>query len=317
MTVLIAEDDVTSRAMLAAVLGKWGYDVVAVCDGAQAWETLLGPHPPHLVLLDWMMPGMDGPEVCRRIRQREEQGHEQAGCTYVILLTARDAKQDVVCGIEAGADDYVVKPFDPGELRVRLRAGERIVELHDRLHAALASMRHQAMTDPLTSALNRRAILDRLDSEMSRTRRGGAGLWLSILDLDHFKQVNDQHGHLVGDAVISECARQMGAVIRRYDLLGRWGGEEFLIIVPGHAGATAPAVFERVREAVAASQVPTADGPVGITASLGVVVWDGEEGVESLLARADEMLYRAKTNGRNRVECQPAPALLPPARRSA
>lgn len=299
MEILIAEDDPTSRQILVVVLQKWGYTVRVARDGAEAWAQLQGPEAPRLAVLDWMMPQMDGVEICRRLRDEEP---ERDHYTYILLLTAKGAKGDVIEGMEAGADDYLVKPFDPQELRVRLRAGQRIIELQQELKSAQEELRRQSMTDPLTGILNRRAVLERLEAEMSRAGREARHLGLGLLDIDHFKMVNDTWGHLAGDNVLREVARRARAGLRVYDVFGRVGGEEFLLVLPGADVMSAAKVADRLREAICIEPVSGPKGPIQVTASLGVTAWVRGEGVDPLLERADMALYLAKERGRNRVE---------------
>lgn len=299
MRVLIAEDDVTSRTFLEAVLKKWQYETVSCSDGNEAWAALQLPDAPQLAILDWMMPGMDGVEVCRRLRGRPA-GEERY--VYVILLTSKTSKHDTVRGIEAGADDYIAKPFDPQELQVRLRAGQRIIELQSQLLVTREALRVQATHDVLTGLLNRRAILDRLEVELSRGRREGRSLSLGMLDLDRFKDVNDTRGHQIGDVVLAESARRIQAVLREYDSVGRYGGEEFLAIVPGTTRATYPGVFERIRAAIADRAMPVPGERLSITASLGVAVSDETSTADELIRAADKALYQAKDKGRNCIE---------------
>lgn len=299
MEILIAEDDPTSRQILVALLSKWGYKVLAACDGAQAWKALQGADAPRIAILDWMMPEMDGLELCRRVRQDKD---GRPHYTYILLLTARGAKEDLVQGMEAGADDYLVKPFDPQELKVRIRAGQRIVELETQLQAAQEELRRQSMTDPLTGILNRRAVLERLEAEISRAGRENTSLGLGILDLDHFKQVNDTFGHLAGDEVLKETVERVRGSLRTYDVFGRVGGEEFLVVLPGTPLSGAKGVAERLRRAISQLPMSTHKGLVRVTASLGVTVWTGREGIDSFIERADRALYMAKAKGRNRVE---------------
>ena len=302
MRALIAEDDVTSRTMLQAILARWGYDLVVVADGLAAWEALQRDDAPRLALLDWMMPGMDGLEVCRRVRARET-----AEPPYLIILTARGDKADIVAGLEAGADDYIAKPYDSGELRARLGVGRRVIELQERLRFALAEAQRLARTDPLTEVHNRRAILGLLDAELARAARGNGPLSVSMLDIDHFKRVNDTFGHAAGDAVLCECARRIAAAIRPYDIVGRFGGEEFLLVINTNGVEPCTNPFERVRAAVADAPFPVGPGGVLITVSQGVACWNGTESGEQLVHRADTALYRAKENGRDRVEFAGAP----------
>jgi two-component system, cell cycle response regulator len=207
LRVLVAEDARFARHLLQGALHGWGYQVVLAEDGEQAWRALQGPDPPSIALLDWMMPGLDGLEVCRKVRQAGREPY-----TYVILLTGRDRQEDVVAGLAAGADDYLRKPFDNLELEARIRTGRRIVELQAELIAAREALRQQATTDPLTGLANRRTILETLGRELERCRRSKAACAVVFVDLDHFKQVNDTHGHSAGDEVLRQTAATMRAV---------------------------------------------------------------------------------------------------------
>lgn len=297
MRVLVAEDDLTSRLVLQKTLVKWGYEVLAVCDGNEALEELQKPDAPALLVLDWEMPGMDGIDVCRQVRAREG-GHSH----YIILLTARSGTEDLVAGLEAGANDYVRKPFDPAEMRARVEVGRRFVELYDQLLASQRALEHLARTDSLTQIMNRGATMARLYEEVARTKREGSTLALGVMDIDHFKRVNDIYGHAVGDQVLREVVRRLTVAVRPYDGLGRIGGEEFLVLIPGAARENARAVLERARQVVCATPVNHADRQVDVTVSLGGTTTRGDEPEDQVLIRADEALYRAKELGRNRVE---------------
>jgi two-component system, cell cycle response regulator len=295
MRVLIAEDDLTSRLLLKKVLEKWGYEVVVTTDGAEAWELLRNDDSPRLVVLDWMMPEMDGVEVCRRVRALDT--HQPP---YIILLTALGEQDHVIAGLGAGADDFVGKPYDPAELRARVEVGRRLVELNAELIAVQLRLEEQAHTDALTGLLNRGAIVERLEIEFERADREGGDIGIGMADIDHFKRVNDTHGHAAGDAVLRELAGRMESALRPYDSLGRFGGEEFLILVPGASHPELAEVLERVRAAVAASPVAISQGTLVVSVSLGGVMREGEA-VDALIARADEALYAAKANGRDQV----------------
>jgi diguanylate cyclase (GGDEF)-like protein len=299
MQVLIADDDQISRRMLANMLASWGYDVLPANDGAVAWRMLQPPDAPRLAILDWMMPGMTGPAVCRELRRTRTEPY-----TYVLLLTSRTNKEDVVEGMDSGADDYVTKPFDAQELQVRLRAGRRVLDLQSELVAAREALREQATRDPLTCVWNRHAILDTLNREASRAAREGSPLAVILADLDHFKHVNDSHGHLAGDAVLREAARRMQACIRSYDHAGRYGGEEFLMVLPGSSGANAVQLAERVRRAVGGKPIAAGNVSIHLTASFGVTAIErgAAASPEALIRVADHALYRAKKTGRDRVE---------------
>ncbi len=299
MKVLVADDEVVSRRTLQLYLSKWGYEVILAEDGNQAWRLLEGENAPKLVVLDWMMPGLDGAQLCRRIRQRLSERY-----TYILLLTAKNSQEDVIGGLEAGADDYVTKPFDAQELKVRLNTGKRILFLQDQLIASKEALREMAMRDPLTGLWNRAAIDDILRVEMARALRLGAPIGLALADIDHFKRINDTHGHLAGDAVLQDVAEKLRGLVRPYDAVSRYGGEEFLIVLPGCDETNAAAHAERLRQAVERMTVETPMGQVQVTTSFGVTVIPPQPAADRLLAvkRADEALYEAKDHGRNRVE---------------
>jgi len=298
MNVLVAEDDNLNLRILQTFLEKWGWNVVVARDGTEAWTLLQQEGAPSMAILDWMMPGMDGVQVCREVRRLPEQRY-----TYLILLTAKFQKQDILEGFDAGADDYLTKPFDANELRARLRAGCRILELQEQLRQAYAAMELRATHDASTTLWNRAAILEAAHAELSRAHREGTSVNFILADLDDFKQVNDVYGHLAGDAVLREAAQRMQGCMRPYDSLGRYGGEEFLIVVPGPVPASGLRVAERVRDSIAQAPVETPEGRICITVSLGVAGSSGASPVEvdQLLRLADTALYRAKHEGRNRV----------------
>lgn len=296
MKILIAEDDLTSRSILTAVLKKWGFDPVAAEDGSAAWDLLQRPDAPGLILLDWNMPGMDGLEVCRRLRE-----NDSPNPPYVILLTARDEKGDIVQGLEAGANDYVAKPYDNEELQARIRVGQRMLDLQSHLMEARDALVHQATYDPLTEILNRRAILDRLAQEISRAKREEGSLSLGMCDIDHFKNINDAYGHRAGDEALVAFTRCIQDRLRAYDSFGRYGGEEFLVIAPGSMGHGGESLYERLRAGVADTEIATNAGTLSLTVSIGVAPGTGLSSVDALLATADAALYQAKAEGRNRV----------------
>ncbi len=299
MRALVADDDTASRILLQKVLTKWGYDVVTASEGEEAWKILTGDNPPDLAVLDWMMPELDGVEVCRRIRALD-----LSSPPYLILLTSRGDKQDIATGLEAGAADYVQKPFDHDELRARLLVGRRFAELNRKLLDAHRELRRQALTDPLTHIMNRRAILMRLSEEMARAPRQGLPLSIGTLDIDHFKAVNDEYGHAGGDLVLQSVVDRALKALRPYDALGRIGGEEFLIVMPGVGPRDAEIVLERLRKIVRASPIEVSGQEITITVSIGGAVIQGES-MDELLNRSDEALYRAKGTGRDCVVMAP------------
>lgn len=296
MKVLIAEDDAVSRHVIKANLEKWGYQVIETRDGGEAWKILSSDDAPNLALLDWVMPEIDGIEVCRRIRAMGREPY-----IYVILLTAKAQKEEMIEGLECGADDYVVKPFHPHELRVRLRAGERIVALQQQLIDAREKLRELATRDTLTGILNRGAVYDLLRQELERGVRGKTPVHICMLDIDHFKRINDTLGHPAGDEVLRETAARIRHALRAYDTVGRYGGEEFLVILPGGTSESAHAVAERIRICINDSPVRVQENEVAITASLGLASVEMPTSVEpdTLLKEADLALYEAKHSGRD------------------
>src|SRR5262245_9743383 len=256
MKVLVADDEIVSLRLIESSLKRWGYDVVTAADGIEALAILNGPDRPNLAILDWMMPEMSGVEICRELRLHKSEGEY----TYVIMLTAKRTKDDVIQGLEAGADDYLTKPFHPQELRVRLRTGRRILYLLEQLVVAREALRDQATHDVLTQLWNRVALMEILDKELARAEREEASLGIILLDLDHFKSVNDTHGHRAGDDVLREVAEAMRGTTRPYDAVGRYGGEEFLIILPGCDQVNAVSHAERLRKAVSQAAVAAPAG---------------------------------------------------------
>lgn len=290
MRVLIADDDPTALLLLESALVEWGYEVVRAQDGNEAWEMLHRSDHPPLAILDWMMPGMDGIEICRKLRHESDESY-----VYLILLTGKTSTRDIVAGMEAGADDYVSKPFEEQELKVRLRAGRRIAELNE-------ALRIQAKCDALTGIWNRRMILEILEREVARAAREQTCVGVIMADLDHFKRLNDTLGHLAGDAALRAAAKRMSESLRKYDALGRYGGEEFLIVLPGCDAPRTLATAERIRQSFALAAVPLPNGEAPVTVSLGTATSSGGQlSPDKLLRLADDALYRAKRAGRNRA----------------
>lgn len=298
MRILIAEDDPISSRVLQAYLNKWGYEVIVTHDGQEAWKALQQKDAPKLAVLDWMMPAMDGIEVIRRLREDSERPY-----VYVLLLTAKGQKQDIIWGLEKGADDYLTKPFDAHELQARIRTGKRILDLQEQLIAAGEALRQEATHDHLTGFWNRTGILDILQRECARSLRTGSALAVVMADLDHFKRINDTLGHLAGDEVLREVSGRMQASVRSYDSIGRYGGEEFVIILPDCEAPSALQQAERLRMDVAKKPVQAAGTELSVTLSLGIAAstqapW---EDYQALLRAADSALYRAKAAGRNQA----------------
>lgn len=297
--ILIADDDKLSRRLLQTTLEKAGYEVVAVDNGDAAVKLLSSPDSPRLALLDWMMPGMDGPAVTRALRSQHDRPY-----IHIILLTSRHAKEDIIAGLDAGADDYLTKPFHPPELRARLRTGERILLLEQKLVEAREDMRFKATHDSLTSLWNRAVIVDILQREITRSSRDRSkGVTTVLADIDHFKKVNDTYGHAIGDAVLREVARRLSDAVRSYDAVSRYGGEEFLVVLVGCPSQLAKSRAEHLRHIIDSKPFETSAGLLNISLSLGLAGTDDWNGLtaEELIHQADVALYRAKETGRNRA----------------
>ena len=298
MRILIADDELMSRRLLEKTMQRAGYEVTAVANGQLAAAELCKPDGPRLALLDWIMPELDGPGVCREVRKRKDHSY-----VYMILLTSKEKKEDVVAGLESGADDYLTKPFDPEELKARLRTGKRILDLEDRLIEAREEMRFQATHDALTSLWNRGVVMELLGRELTRARRENKCTAILLGDLDHFKRVNDTFGHLAGDEVLKETARRLVSSVRSYDFVGRFGGEEFLVTLNNCDPAFGLARAEKIRQTIADRPVETSAGAVPISMSFGLLLsqeW-GYMSVVELLHEVDTALYAAKAAGRNCV----------------
>ncbi len=295
MKILIAEDDALSRRILELALVRLGHEPTSVTNGTDAQELLLNPEGPRLAILDWMMPGADGLAVCRAVRRRE------GPYVYVILLTARDRHEDMVAALAADVDDFLTKPLDASELQARLRSGERLLTLQESLLETQEKLRYQATHDDLTGLWNRPTVRKQLDAELSRAKRGARPVAVLLADVDHFKKVNDTHGHSAGDVVLREAALRMRSALRAYDSIGRYGGEEFLIVLPDCTTELAMMVAERARAAVAAPvRLGEVDLPLSISLGVASTAAVAAES-DALIRAADQALYRAKAAGRNRV----------------
>ncbi len=295
---LIAEDDPISSRILEKNLRSWGYETIVARNGNQAWEALRGPTT-RLALLDWMMPGAEGPELCRRIRALNKPGY-----TYIILLTSRDSIQDIIDGLEAGADDFMTKPVNFAELRARLQTGGRIIALEDKLLDSQKRLFELATRDSLTGIWNRATILRFLSDEMAHCRRGGDySLSTILIDVDYFKKINDTYGHQIGDKVLSRVTACLEKHIRPYDKVGRYGGDEFLIVLPNCSLYHVAVVAERLRSAVEKQKIRVEGGSLNLSLSLGCASSEcfRRPAGERMIKESDRALYKAKQEGRNRV----------------
>jgi two-component system chemotaxis response regulator CheY len=299
--ILVADDDLLERKILSAVLEKNGHETILAENGGQAWD-LLQREKPRLLITDWSMPSMDGMELIQTVRSADLPGY-----VYIILLTAKGDSGDVVAGLKAGADDYLTKPFNVHELEARIAVGERILRLEDKLTATLSQLEQQAMYDGLTNVMNRRAVYLFAQGELERARRADDPFSLIFLDIDNLKTINDQYGHLYGDVAIKAVARTLQTGSRPYDGVGRWAGDEFVIVLPGVDAANARKVANRILQNMNDQNLPIADKiETNISLSAGIVtinkVVNSDHILDALVDSADEALYRAKRNGRNQVQ---------------
>jgi diguanylate cyclase (GGDEF)-like protein len=300
MQALVVDDSAVYRKLIGDHLRSWGFGVILAESGSEAWRILEQPNAPKLVLLDWVLPDLDGLELCQRIRQ----AGASSPYTYIILLTSKEGRQNMLQAMQAGADDYLVKPFDELELKARLLVGKRILDLQEELVSARESMRHAATHDSLTGLTNRGEILAMLERELERARRERKPVAVILCDVDHFKDVNDTLGHLFGDEALREIGRRLRSQLRVYDGVGRYGGEEFLMVLPSCDLPNALLRADGLREIIAKTPVVCSGEERLITMSMGVAVsaCEGKNEVEMLLNQADAGLYKAKENGRNRIE---------------
>jgi two-component system cell cycle response regulator len=295
--ILIAEDDKVSLRILEKNISGWGYDIVVAGNGEEALRTLRAGDV-RLAILDWMMPGTNGIEICRFIRQ--DVGPKYV---YIIMLTSRDRRQDIVEGLEAGADDYMAKPVNFLELRARIQTGRRVVELEDRLLESNRMLKDLASRDNLTSLWNRANVFQFLEEDLARGRRESRPVSAIMIDVDNFKTVNDAHGHLAGDIVLIEVAKRLERGVRPYDKVGRYGGDEMLVILPGCGLAEAAAIGERLRRFISGEKLRTPAGDLDVTVTLGCSSSElfPDATAETLVQASDAALYKGKSQGRNRV----------------
>jgi diguanylate cyclase (GGDEF)-like protein len=291
MKILIADDEPGSRLLVSSAVTRLGHDPTLGADGDEAWR-LYQELAPDVVITDWQMPGLDGTELARRIRAARSDRY-----TYVLVLTGAADDHAAREAMEAGADDVIAKPLDPADLERKLIAAARVTGLHRQLHA-------DARHDPLTGVGNRLRLSEDLEALAARVERYGHAYCVAIFDVDHFKAYNDAEGHLHGDDVLRHVAHALRDAVRGGDAVYRYGGEEFVVLLPEQTLASATAAGERLRAAIEALALPHPDGGV-VTVSAGVSgLGDGSCSPEDLFAAADEALYAAKAAGRNRVEAK-------------
>lgn len=310
MKILVADDDPLSLRMMERILQQSGYEVITAVDGQQAAKALSSVGGPRLALIDWVMPKMDGPSVCRKVRDRHDSSY-----VYILLLTSKQSSEDIVKGLEAGADDYLTKPCNPAELRARLYTGRRILQLEDKLVEAREEMRFKATHDALTLLWDRGAILALLCSELNRSVREYSPVSLLLCDVDHFKRINDTYGHLTGDEVLQEVSKRLLKTVRPDDAVGRYGGEEFLVVLNGCDSNILKERAEQVRRAISDSPFVTRHGLLHVSASIGAVTIENRDmsfPIEPYLKQADKALYRAKAAGRDRVDYAELPRVYNP-----
>jgi two-component system cell cycle response regulator len=297
MKVLVADDEPVNRRLLEILLSKWGYEVSVASDGEEAWRHLQSSAYPRIAILDWMMPGMDGVEVCRKVREDKSRPS-----VYVLLLTAKQATEDANGRYESVADDYLPKPYSAHELKARLRAARRILELEDQLKEANNAIQIETTRDTLTGLWNRSSILEILHREIHRAGRHSSSLTVLMVDIDHLKQINRQYGHLAGDAVMREAARRMRNAIRVYDSVGRYSGGQFVIVSPDCDHSAAMSQAQRIQSKICQEEFKTFKGDFPITISMGIAVGSNNHQAHELISAADAALAAAKKAGANQIE---------------
>ena len=299
MRILIADDDPVIRKQLEISLTKFGYGIIECVDGIDAWKHLQQEDAPNLMIIDWSMPGLNGVELSKRVRLLGKEPQP-----YIILLTSKSDVNDVIEGLDSGADDYITKPFFPHELHARLKTGIRIIAVQKELLDTRNQLEIEASHDYLTGIYNRRAVMQLLKIDLQRHQRNKKSLCVVLFDLDHFKQVNDNYGHSAGDDVLCETTKRISSVIRPYDAFGRYGGEEFLFVLPECEREDAYNLCERVRAIISNEKIPTVSGDIAVSISIGLCVISDLSAmtIEKLVQMADDALYKAKEGGRDRIE---------------
>ncbi|MCK5115087.1 MAG: diguanylate cyclase [Candidatus Aegiribacteria sp.] len=297
MKILIVDDDPINLKILSKVVSDLGYDPITVNNGTDALESIKQKEC-SVVLLDWMMPGMDGIEVCRGIRMLDDEN-----VCYIIINSAREGSDDISRALKAGANDYISKNTDLVELKARIGAGVRTARLERKLIDLNNRLKYLVRIDSLTGLLNHAAILKELSMELDRGRRDATPTSILMLDLDRFKTVNDTYGHQTGDEVLIRFSDLLTQSCRSFDRIGRYGGEEFLIVLPRTEEEECITIGNRIRTQTETLQIVNEINNLRITCSIGCCTTvNSEKHSFSLIAAADSALFRAKKAGRNLVK---------------
>ncbi len=306
MKILVSQVDSLARGMLESVLSRWGHQVVLAQDGTEALDKLKEQGGPSLAIMDRTMPGLDGLQVCQQVRESPAGPH-----IFLLLVIKKGQEQDVVEGLKAGADDFLTTPLNTDELMIRLRIAKRILDLQEELKRAQEAIGYQTTHDPLTGLANRAEVVDTLRRELARVRREGSHMAIILGEVDSFQDINDHHGYAAGDAVLRETARRVRSVVRPYDTIGRYGGEEFLVVAPSCDAKAALTQADRLRATVAQGGMDLSEwgkfsagqsSRIPVTLSLGLAVGDKVTEPQIFLRAVETALRRAKKAGKNRVD---------------
>ena len=290
--VLIADDDKDARMLLNLYLGKFNYRIFNASNGVEALD-IIKNNEISIALIDWMMPGISGVELCEKIRALNLNRY-----TYLIMVTGRSEKEDTIEALHKGADDYIVKPFTFQELKVRISAAERILKLENRLKSAYQKLYDESIHDVLTGTLNRRTLMDRISGTFGTSQ---TSIGVILVDIDDFKKINDTYGHLIGDDVLRDFSAIISQGLRKNDFVGRYGGEEFLIVLPDLDINESRKVAERIRSSLESETFNFSGVSIKLTASFGVSVLEKGDDIKNAIQRADDALYDAKKSGKNKV----------------
>jgi two-component system cell cycle response regulator len=297
MQVLVVDDSAVYRKLVADTLYYQPYSLLFAQSGTEALN-IFAEHSPSIILTDWMMPDITGIELCRRIRS-----DTQSSYTYVILLTSMTEKDSVVQGLESGADDYLTKPFDPGELQARLAVGRRMIQLHRQIESKNRQLEEAVRIDPLTGLPNHRAITEWANWQLRGAALHGFQLWVLLTDIDGFSKINETHGQEAGDTVLKEFAQIVKDNARPSDIWGRVADDEFISILTHVGNAEIESVIEQYRQKFEAHKFAFNGRQETVTASFGVAGFSGLDAPEfsALVREADRALFAAKQEGGNRI----------------